>query len=176
MEKEFKILKNSELTKNLTPKDINQKIHILTPCFMIALYRVLKEIPSIEVSLKLIKNLMMDIFQEFVGPLAEMQKTRLKHANDRWNKYKEQTIFGTNNTYNSFDPIFIKNNETTLEFHLKKCVFYDIFKAHGETHLAPILCYYDNIFADAVEEWISFKRPKTIADGENYCQFIYSPK
>lgn len=30
--------------------------------------------------------------------------------------------------------------------------------------------------ADAVDEWICFKRPKTIADGEDYCQFIYSPK
>ncbi len=75
-----------------------------------------------------------------------MQKTRLKNANDKWNKYKEQTVFGTKSTYNSFDPIFVKNNETILEFHLKKCIFYDIFKAHEEIHLSPILCNYDNIF------------------------------
>ena len=176
MEREFKSLITSEATKNISPKDINQKMHLVTPCFMIALYRALKNELTFEVSLDLIKKLMMRIFREFVGPLAEMQKSRLKNADDKWNKFKEQTVFGTENTYNSFEPVFVKNDETTLEFHLKRCVFYDVFKVQGETDLAPILCYYDDIFAEAIQEWITFERPKTIADGCAYCQFIYLPK
>ncbi len=62
MEKEFTKLIDSELTKNVTLKDINQKTHIVTPCFMIALYRVLNGIPSITVSLELISDIMMDVF------------------------------------------------------------------------------------------------------------------
>ena len=176
MEREFGSLINSEETKNVSPRDINQKIHLVTPCFIIALYRALMNESSVEVSLDLIKKLMMRTFYEFVGPLAEMQKKRIKNSDDKWNKFKEQTIFGTDNTYASFEPQFITKDDTTLEFHLKKCVFYDVFKAHGETDLAPILCYYDDIFAEAVSEWITLKRPKTIADGYDYCQFIYFPK
>ena len=82
-------------------------------------------------------------------------------------------IFGTNNTFISFEPQFIQNDEKVLEFHLNNCIFYNIFQAHGEISLAPLLCYYDDIFASAVEEWIEFKRPKTIADGFEYCQFRY---
>ena len=175
MEREFKSLITSEATKNISPKDINQKTHLVTPLFMIALYRALKNESSFEVSFDLIKTLMMRTFREFVGPLAEMQKNRLKNADEKWNKFKEQTVFGTENTYNSFEPVFVKNDDTTLEFHLKRCVFYDVFKANREGDLAPILCYYDDIFAEAVQEWITFKRPKTIADGFTYCQFIYFP-
>ncbi len=176
MEREFGSLINSEETKNVSPRDINQKIHLVTPCFIIALYRALMNESSVEVSLDLIKKLMMRTFYEFVGPLAEMQKKRIKNSDDKWNKFKEQTIFGTDNTYASFEPQFITKDDTTLEFHLKRCVFYDVFKAHEETDLAPILCSYDDIFAEAVSEWITFKRPKTIADGYDYCQFIYFPK
>lgn len=71
--------------------------------------------------------------------------------------------------------MFVKNDDTTLEFHLKRCVFYDVFEAHRELDLAPILCYYDDIFAEVVQEWITFMRPKTIADGFDHCQFIYFP-
>lgn len=176
MEREFKSLITSKATKNISPKDINQKMHLVTPCFMIALYRALKNELSFEVSLDLIKKLMMRIFREFVGPLAEMQKNGLKNREDKWNKFKEQTVFGTENTYNSFESEFVKNDDTMLEFHLKRCVFYDVFKAHGELDLAPILCYYDDIFAEAIQEWITFERPRTIAGGYAYCQFIYFPK
>jgi len=175
MEQEFKRLISSEATKNIAPKDINQKMHIGTPCFMIALYRALKNEPSIEISLDLIKDLMMPTFRNFVGPLAEMQKNGLRNAANKWAKYREQTVFGTENTYGSFEPEFVKNDDAKLEFHLNRCVFYDVFKAHGEIELAPILCYYDDIFAEAVQEWVTFKRPKTIADGFPYCQFIYFP-
>lgn len=54
--------------------------------------------------------------------------------------------------YNSFEPEFVKNKDTILEFHLKRYVFYDVFKAHGELDLAPILCYYDDILAEAIQE------------------------
>lgn len=176
MKREFKSLITSEATKNISPKDINQKMHLVTPCFMIALFRALKNESSFEVSLDLIKKLIMRIFREFIGPLAEMQKNGLKKSEDKWNKFKEQTVFGTENTYSSFEPLFVKNDDTMLEFHLKRCVYYDVFKAHGELDLAPILCYYDDIFAEAIQEWINFERPKTIADGYAYCQFIYFPK
>jgi len=175
MEREFKSLITSEATKNVIPKDPNQKMHVVTPLFMIVLYRALKNESTFKVSLDLIKKLMMRTFREFVGPLAEMQKNRLKNAEDKWTKFKEQTVYGTENTYSSFEPVFVKNDDNTLEFHLKRCVFFDVFKALGETDLAPILCYYDDIFAEPVQEWITFKRPETIANGFEHCRFIYFP-
>ncbi|GAG04556.1 unnamed protein product, partial [marine sediment metagenome] len=41
MEREFGSLLNSEATKTVTPMDSNQKIHVVTPLFIIALCRAL---------------------------------------------------------------------------------------------------------------------------------------
>jgi len=173
IEEEFKAIINSNSTQKVIPKDINQKMHVVTPLFVIALYRALKKEPSLSISIDQVKDIVMNIFRDFVGPLVEMQKNGIKNSTDKWKKFRETTVFGTNNTYSSFDPEFIRNDNKILEFHLKKCVFFEVFKAHDELSLAPILCYYDDILAEAVEEWISFKRPKTIADGDEYCQFCY---
>ncbi|MHA1931962.1 MAG: L-2-amino-thiazoline-4-carboxylic acid hydrolase [Promethearchaeota archaeon] len=176
LDKEYHAIINSNLTKKVMPKDINQKMHVVTPCFVIALYRALKKQSFLSISIDQVKGIIIKTFRDFVGPLAEMQREGLKDSANKWKKYKDTTIFGTNNTYSSFDPEFVRNDNKILEFHLKKCVFFEVFRAHNELSLAPILCLYDNIFAEAVEEWISFKRPKTIADGDDYCQFCYTFK
>lgn len=173
IQEEYNAIINSAATKNITPKDINQKMHVVTPCLVIALFRALKKLSFLSVSINQVKDIMLNIFRGFVGPLAEMQKDGLKNSGDKWQKFKESTIFGTNNTYSSFEPEFIKDDDEKLEFHLKKCVFYEVFNAHDELSLAPILCFYDDIFAEAVEEWISFIRPKTIVSGDDFCQFCY---
>ena len=46
IDKEYHKLVYSDETKSVTPSDINQKMHIVTPCFFIALYRALNEISS----------------------------------------------------------------------------------------------------------------------------------
>ena len=148
-------------------------MHVVTPCFVIAISRALKKESTFSTSMEQVRDIMMEIFQEFVGPLAEMQKNGLRNSDNKWKKFKDSTIFGTDNTYSSFNPEFIKNDEKILEFHLKKCIFFEVFKVHEELSLAPILCFYDDIFANAVEEWIDFKRPKTIAEGDDLCQFCY---
>jgi len=170
---EFDIVLNSPLTKEVTPKEINQHMHLVTACFIIALHRALKIEISPDVSIDDIKEISIKIFQELVGPLADMQKNELNMVENKWKTFKESTINGTSTTYSSFNPKFIKGNEEVLEFHLNKCIFYEVFKVHEELALAPILCFYDHIFAAAVEEWIDFKRSKTIADGADYCQFCY---
>ncbi|MHA1914302.1 MAG: L-2-amino-thiazoline-4-carboxylic acid hydrolase [Promethearchaeota archaeon] len=170
---EFDIIFNSSLTMEVMPKDMNQKTHVVTSCFIIALYRALKSEISSYVSVEELKEISMKIFRDLVGPLTDMQKNELKNADNKWTTFKETTVYGTKNTYSSFEPEFIKNDDKVLEFHLNKCIFYEVFKVHGELDLAPILCFYDDIFAEAVEDWISFKRPKTIADGADYCQFCY---
>ncbi|MHA2007751.1 MAG: L-2-amino-thiazoline-4-carboxylic acid hydrolase [Promethearchaeota archaeon] len=176
IEDEYHGIIKSTSTMKVMPKDINQKIHVVTPCFVIALSRALKKESSLWISIDRVKDIMMQIFRDFVGPLAEMQKDGLQNSADKWKKFKETTVFGNNNTYSSFKPEFVKNDNSKLEFHLKHCVFFEVFKAHNELLLTPILCFYDEIFAEAVEDWISFKRPKTIAAGDDYCQFCYNLK
>jgi len=173
IEQEYRSIFNSISTQKVIPKEINQKMHVVTPCFVIAIYRALKKESTFSTSIEQVKNIMMEIFQDFVGPLAEMQKNGLQNSDNKWKKFKDSTIFGTDNTYSSFNPEFIKNDDKILEFHLKKCIFFEVFKVHEELSLAPILCFYDDIFANAVDEWIDFKRSKTIADGDDLCQFCY---
>ena len=92
LEGEFKVIINSPSTQKVTPKDINQKMHIVTPCFVIALYRALKKNLTHPISFNEMKDMMIDIFRDFVGPLAEMQKNGLKNSSDKWKKFKETTI------------------------------------------------------------------------------------
>jgi len=176
IDKEYHKLVKSDATKGITPRDINQKMHIVTPCFVIALHRALKEIMSPSYSLDKLREISMEIFRDLVGSLAEMQTSRLKNATDKWKSFKDATIFGTENTYSSFDPEFIQNDEKTLIFHLNKCVYFEVFKVHNEQSIAPILCNYDEIFAEAVDQWISFTRPKIIAEGDDFCEFCYRLK
>ncbi|NVM55884.1 MAG: L-2-amino-thiazoline-4-carboxylic acid hydrolase [Candidatus Helarchaeota archaeon] len=176
IEIEYKPLMKSSSTQQVMPQEINQRMHMVTPLFVIALYRALKVVISPTISLNQVKEIMMETFREFVGPLAEMQRNRLKNVTNKWDAFKDTTIFGTNNTYSSFEPEFVQTDETILEFHLHKCIFYEVFRAHGEESLTPILCAYDDIFAEAVEEWIIFQRPKTIADGYEQCIFYYEKK
>ncbi len=176
IDKEYHNLIKSDTTKGITPEDINQKMHIVTPCFVIALHRALKEIGSHTYSIDKLREISMEIFRDLVGSLAEMQKSRLKNATDKWRSFKEATIFGTENTYSSFDPEFIQNDEKTLIFHLNKCVYFEVFEVHNEQSIAPILCDYDEIFAEVVKEWISFTRPKIIAEGDKFCEFCYKLK
>ena len=63
-----------------------------------------------------------------------------------------------------------------FSFHLNKCIYFEIFKIHNELSIASILCNYDEIFAEAVKEWISFTRPKIIAEGDDNCEFCYKLK
>lgn len=176
LDNEYHKLLNSDATKGITPKDINQKMHIVTPCFVIALHRALKEIISPTYPLDNLREIAMEIFRDLVGSLAEMQKNCIQNAIDKWKSYKDVTIYGTENTYSSFDPEFIQNNEKKLIFHLNKCIYFEVFKAHNEQSIAPILCNYDEIFAEAVDEWISFTRPNIIAEGDDFCEFCYELK
>jgi len=173
IDKEFRGLINSDATKSIIPKEINQKMHVVTPCFVIAVYRALKDRVSHSISIDKLNEIMLEIFRDLVGSLAEMQKSRIKNASDKWKSFKETTIFGTENTYSSFEPEFIQNDEKILKFHLNKCVFFEVFKVHDEQSIATILCNYDQIFAEAVEEWIFFTRPKIIAEGDDLCEFCY---
>ena len=176
IDKEYHNLVFSDATKRVIPKEINQKMHIVTPCFTIAVYRALKKKVLPKITIEDFSKLMMDIFRDLVGSLAEMQKNQIKNATNKWKSFKEATIFGTENTYGSFEPKFIKNDEGVLKFHLNKCIYFEIFKVHNELAISPVLCKYDEIFAETVDEWISFSRPKIIAEGDNYCEFFYQLK
>jgi len=76
---------------------------------MIALYRALKNEISFEVSLGLIKQLMIRTFRGFVGPLAEKQKNRVKNADDKWNK------FDVNYRPPKIRPILIHKNKNSYK-------------------------------------------------------------
>lgn len=176
IDKEYHNLVFSDPTKRVTPEEINQKMHIVTPSFVIAVYRALKEYLVPKISLEDFSKIMMEIFRDLVGSLAEMQKQQINHATNKWKSFKEATVFGTENTYSSFEPVFIQNDDGVLKFQLNKCIYFEVFKVHNELALAPILCNYDEIFAEAVDEWILFTRPKMIAEGDNYCEFKYKLK
>ena len=61
-------------------------MHVVTPCFVIALGRALMKDASLSITIDQVKDIMMEIFRDFVGPLAEMQKNSIKNSADKWKK------------------------------------------------------------------------------------------
>ena len=83
IEKEYSVLINSEKTKSVMPSNPNQKMHAVTPIVVIALNRSIKAIEKKKVTKKLISDVMNEVFVQFVGPLAEMQRKGLEIVEDK---------------------------------------------------------------------------------------------
>lgn len=166
----------STKTKQVMPSNPNQKMHVVTPLVVIALKHSLYENKVEGASKELVSKIMNEVFVEFVGYLADMQRRGLENVEDKWKKFKTSTIYGTENTYSSFLPEFVENTDSRLTFDLKKCVFMEVLQSHNESELGSIMCDYDYIFSNAISEWITFERPQTIEAGDAKCTFSYQFK
>ncbi|MHA2275530.1 MAG: L-2-amino-thiazoline-4-carboxylic acid hydrolase, partial [Candidatus Kariarchaeaceae archaeon] len=58
---------------------------------------------------------------------------------------------------------------------INRCIYQEVFKKFGREDLGPILCEYDTIIADNVDQWVRFEREETIADGFPRCTFRFFP-
>jgi len=66
--------------------------------------------------------------------------------------------------------------ENGIGWHQTKCPHYDFFKEEGVVELTKAYCDIDKRIAELVLDHIELKRQRTLANGNNYCDFYYYKK
>merc|ERR1712154_441220 len=94
------------------------------------------------------------------------QRNKLKRSDDPWNDFRKYAYNGTNGEYGTFQPEFMRNDNHALFWNFSKCTFHEICVKNEALNVAPMLCDYDDILAEYISPWITFKRDKTIACGD----------
>jgi hypothetical protein len=66
--------------------------------------------------------------------------------------------------------------ENGIGWHQNKCPYYDFFKDEGVVELTKAYCDLDKRIAELVPDHIELKRQRTLANGDNWCDFYYYQK
>ncbi len=82
----------------------------------------------------------------------------------------------TQRAYGKWFRIVEEETDTQFRVLVQRCGFYEFFRRHQEPQLTRILCEWDYLWADEinrVDRGVIFKRPRTIAQGADYCAFEF---
>jgi len=63
--------------------------------------------------------------------------------------------------------------ENGTGWHQVKCPYYNFFKEEGAVELTKAYCDIDQQIANLFPDHITFKRQRTLANGDNWCDFYY---
>jgi len=66
--------------------------------------------------------------------------------------------------------------ENGVGWDQKKCPVYEFFKKEGAVELTKAYCDMDKLAAEFVSDHIELKRQRTLANGDNICDFYYYKK
>lgn len=156
--------------------DDNIDIRLLVnPPFVIAIYDAIKEdIADLDEFEKHILN----IYRDIIEIVIMMQRSQLRSSENKWITYIEGVKAGNASLYDNelFKLEVLEDNGNNYKFVLKKCYYFETLKKRGYEHLGPILCNYDYLLTEGIDEWITFSREETIANGAEKCDFFFSPK
>ncbi len=153
----------------MMPDDLAKR-HGMNPSFVLALREVLQQV---DISFDDLKEHVLAVYRSMMHQLVQGYKAQVVGSADSWKTVVEYTKVGNQNNYDNdyFNLEYVVESENELGFDIKKCMYFEIFAANDHPELGPILCEYDYILMDAISEWIRFERTKTIADGNDRCDF-----
>jgi hypothetical protein len=63
-----------------------------------------------------------------------------------------------------------------IGWHQKKCPYKDFFEKEGVVELTRAYCDMDKRIAELFPNLIELKRQRTLANGDNWCDFYYYQK
>ncbi len=154
------------------PVDPLWKHHAVNPCLVIALGEVQ------ETSVSSLTEQVVDIYRVLLQPSNDRFHRWIVDSTDPWASIVEDIKAGNKQYYDNeyFDLKVVFDSEKVFGFDLRRCLYCDFFREWGHPELAPVLCKYDNLFAEAMEKWVSFERTSTIADGADLCDFRFHRK
>jgi len=101
----------------------------------------------------------------------------IRHSKDPFNRYLR--LLGPKNDRSFPCPPWEKVEielENGTGWHQNKCPYYEFFKDEGVVELTAAYCDLDRRIAELVPEHIELKRQRTLAKGDDWCDFFYYKK
>jgi len=149
--------------------------HLMNPPFVISLYEAIKEDIT---DLDELEKHMMSIDRDTIEDVIKTTQDQMRSLENKWIAYIEAAKEGNTSLYDNdlFQQEVLEDSEKNYKFVLRKCYYFEILKKRGYEHLGPALCNYEYLLLEGVDEWITFTREETIANGAEKCDFFFSPK
>ncbi|MHA2024543.1 MAG: L-2-amino-thiazoline-4-carboxylic acid hydrolase [Candidatus Thorarchaeota archaeon] len=171
-ERQFKIHYNNY--EHMLSDPIAKRLGI-NSFFVMALDDVMCEVRA---SFSKLKETVISIYRAMLQEYFDAEVAKFKETDSPWDSFVEWARKGNEANYNNafFKVVEVDQENGCFGFDIQKCLFFDILREAGKPELGPILCDYDNILADSIEDWIGFTRHETIASGDKLCTFRYCKK
>lgn len=171
-ERQFRIHYNNY--NQMLPDDLAKR-HGMNSLFLMAMDDVLLEVKA---SFSDLKESVLSIYHAMLNDYFEEEMGRLLDSENAWNAFTDWMRKGNETNYNNdyFKAIEVEQDETHFGFDIRRCLYFEVLKEAGRPELGPILCEYDRIIADFIEDWIKFTRYETIASGDKRCTFRYEQR
>ncbi len=170
--RQFKIHYNNY--EHMLPDPLAKR-HGVNSLFVMALDDVMCEVRASFIELK---EIVISIYRAMLQEYFTAEAKILEESDDPWDSFVEWIRKGNEANYNNdyFKLIEVNQESGCYGFDIQKCLYFDILREAGKPELGPILCEYDRILADVLENWIEFTRYETIASGDKRCTFRYCKK
>jgi len=87
-------------------------------------------------------------------------------------KEKQEKHYGNVN----FTHDIVRDDEQAYHLHVKKCFYFDFFRANDALEVMPMFCTLDDIWGDLLlphKHGVRFLRPKLLSKGDSYCFFKF---
>ena len=148
------------------------KRHGINSLFLMAMDDVLLEVKA---SYGDLKDTVISIYEEMLKGYFQEEVGGFLESKDPWSTFVNWMRKGNDANYNNdyFKAVEVENDENHFGFNIRRCLYFEILKEAGRPELGPILCEYDCLIADFVNDWIKFTRHETIASGDKKCTFRY---
>ncbi|NHK30039.1 MAG: hypothetical protein FK730_01720 [Asgard group archaeon] len=162
-------------SKNLSlmPNDLAKR-HGINSIFVLAFDKALSDK---QLSFDDLKEQILSVYRAMLSSLLEQQKGQLAVSENPWKAFVEMVRKGNESLYDNefFSLQMVEDSDTCFGFDLHRCIYFEILNKNGRPDLGPILCEYDWLLAEAVEQWITFDRLEAIALEGKKCTFRYFP-
>ncbi len=167
--RQFKIHYNNY--EHMMPDELAKR-HVVNSLFVMALDDVMCEVRA---SFTQLKDTVLSIYRAMLQEFFETETQKLRQSDNPWNAFISWARKGNEVNYNNeyFQVIEVEQDTGCFGFHIRRCLYFDILREAGKPELGPILCEYDTILAQAIQDWIRFTRRETIATGDKRCDFRY---
>ena len=168
-QRQFKIHYNNY--EHMMPDDLAKK-HGVNSLFVMALDDVMCEVSA---SFTQLKDTVLSIYRAMLEEYFATESQKMEQSRDSWATFVEWARKGNEANYNNdyFQLVEVDVKPGCFGFDINKCLYFDILREAGKPELGPILCEYDQIFADSVKSWIQFTRHETIATNDKRCDFRF---
>lgn len=170
--RQFKIHYNNY--EQMMPNPLAKR-HGINSLFVMAMDDVMCEVRA---SFSELKDTVVSIYRAMLQDYFKREVEKLEASSNPWHAFVEWARQGNEANYNNeyFQVREIEPQEECFGFDIQRCLYFEILREAGKPELGPILCEYDSLLAEAVQNWIGFTRHETIARGDKRCTFRYCKK